>query len=102
MSHKPHIHFIRAAGAGVHVRIQKGGWPLDWHMTAEEAEALALRLRKAAVNARYWRAVDAWKAEEDDEWRRSAHAANANISNGPRTSPGEGATPACQSGPGDG
>ena len=52
MSHKPRIHFIRAVGAGVHMRIQKGGWPLDWHMTPEEAEALALRLRGAAAEAR--------------------------------------------------
>jgi len=36
----------------VHMRIQKGGWPLDWHMTPEEAEALALRLRRAAADAR--------------------------------------------------
>jgi len=52
MAHKPRIHFIRAPGAGVHMRIQKGGWPLDWHMTPEEAEALALRLRRAAADAR--------------------------------------------------
>jgi len=35
MAHKPYIHFIRAAGADVQVRLQlrQYGWPMDWCMT---------------------------------------------------------------------